>query len=331
MPHALLFSLLLVTPPPPIVINGRFDDWADVPVAVVDPADAPEAVVDFRELRVTHDDRYVHVLVDFGKEVNIQRLVGTARLLLDTDGDARTGQTIGGLAGVDAVVELTPPDPEGRGRPGRGVGLRVIGVTEPRSPYDIGFTFGPTYAGRSFEMRMDRRAVVAGLPRFLVGGRFSGRLEFTDLGGTTADTTDPFTHQLTPVDPAPGDQRSDPLTRPARADLRIVSWNVNFGGLLRRPEPFGRVLRALDPDVILLQEMQEDATPLQLVEFARRWVPGGGRSGRAWNALLGAGGGDLRTAVVTRVDLDTAPALHVVPYPDQPERTIRVAAAEVGQ
>jgi endonuclease/exonuclease/phosphatase family metal-dependent hydrolase len=331
MPHALLFSLLLVAPPPPIVIDGRFDDWSSVPVAVVDPADAPEAAIDFREVRVTHDDRFVHLLVDVERDVNIQHLGGTARLLLDTDGNVRTGETVGGLDGVDAVVELTPPDPEGRGRHGRGVGLRVIGVTEPRNPYDIGFTFGPTHAARSFEMRMDRRAVVAGLPRFLVGRRFSARLEFTDLRGDVADTTDPFTHELSPVDPVPGDQRSDPLTRPSRADLRIVSWNVNFGGLLRRPEPFGRILRALDPDVILLQEIREDATPLQLVEFARRWVPGGRAARSGWNALIGAGGGDLRCAVVTRLDLDTSRALHVVPFPDLPQRTIRVAAAEVGQ
>jgi endonuclease/exonuclease/phosphatase family metal-dependent hydrolase len=334
MPHALLFSLLLVTPPPPIVIDGRFDDWSSVPVALVDPADAPEAVVDFGEVRVTHDDRFVHLLVDFGRVVNIQRLEGTARLLLDTDGNVRTGRTVSGLDGVDAVVELTPPDPDGRGRPGRGAGLRVIGVAEPRSAYDIGFTFGPTYADRRFEMRMDRRAVVAGLPRFLVGGRLSAKLEFTDLGGTAADSTDPFTHVLSPVDPVPGDQQSDPLARPPRADLRVVSWNVNFSGLLRRPELFGRILRAVDPDVILLQEIQEDATPAQLVEFARRWVPGRGGGGAArsgWNVLLGAGGGDLRCAVVTRLELDTVGALHVVPFPDLPQRTIRVAAAVVGE
>ncbi|MHC5007071.1 MAG: endonuclease/exonuclease/phosphatase family protein [Planctomycetota bacterium] len=330
MPHTFLFCLFLTATPPPIVIDGRFDDWSSVAIAVADPADAPEAGIDFREVRVTHDDRFVHLLVDLEREVNIQHLSGTARLLLDTDGNVRTGETVGGLDGVDAVVELTPPDPEGRGRHGRGVGLRVIGVDEPRSPYDIGFTFGPTYAGRSFEMRMDRRAVVAGLPRFLVGGHFSARLEFADLRGNVADTTDPFTHELSPVDPVPVNQRSDPLARPARADLRIVSWNVNFGGLLRRPQRFGRILRALDPDVILLQELREDATPLQLVEFARRWVPGIGPRRSGLNALLGAGGGDLRCAVVTRLDLDASRALHDVPFPDLPQWTIRVAAAEVG-
>ncbi|MHC4993154.1 MAG: endonuclease/exonuclease/phosphatase family protein, partial [Planctomycetota bacterium] len=89
-------------------------------------------------------------------------------------------------------------------------------------------------------------------------------------------------------------------------------------------------LRALEPDVILLQEIPEDTTPLQLVEFARRWVPGSGPRRSGWNALLGAGGGDLRCAVVTRLELDPVRALRVVPFPDLPQRTIRVAASEVG-
>ena len=67
--------------------------------------------------------------------------------------------------------------------------------------------------------------------------------------------------------------------------------------------------------------------PVTFAEFSRTWLPGSGRNGRAWNALLGAGGGDLRSAVVTRLDLDTVRALHVVPFPDLPEQTIRVAAA----
>jgi endonuclease/exonuclease/phosphatase family metal-dependent hydrolase len=321
-----LFSL----GPSPIVIDGLFDDWSEVPVRLNDPADAPEAAVDFGELRVTHDDRFVHLLVDFGRVVNPHHLRGTARLLLDADGDARTGEALGGLDGVDVVVELTPPHPDVPGRLGRGVGLRVIGAAEPLSPYEIGFSFGPSWASRRFELRLQRRTVLAGAPPFLAGERFSSRLEFADDRGQLLDRTDPFTHELSPVDPRPGNQLSDPLGRRPRTALRVVSWNVNFGGLFRQPELFGRILRALDPDVILFQEIHEDTAPQQLVEFLRRWVVGGGRSRRAWNALIGAAGGDLRTAVAARVDLEAFAPLRVVPMPDRPDQTLRVAAAIVG-
>jgi endonuclease/exonuclease/phosphatase family metal-dependent hydrolase len=79
-----------------------------------------------------------------------------------------------------------------------------------------------------------------------------------------------------------------------------------------------------------LQEIHEPTTPLQLVEFMRRWVPGRGRGRVEWSALVGAGGGDLRSAIVTRLDLEACPALRVVPFPDRPDQTIRVAAAVVG-
>jgi endonuclease/exonuclease/phosphatase family metal-dependent hydrolase len=180
-------------------------------------------------------------------------------------------------------------------------------------------------------MRMDRRAVVAGLPRFLDGGRFSGRLEFTDRGGTIGDRTDPFTHELSPADPAPGDQAADPLARAPRSDLRVVTCNVNFGGLFRRPELFGRILRALDPDVILFQEIQDGTTAQRLVSFLRRSVPESGRGRGRWSALVGAGGGDLHCAVAARTDLEAFAPLDVVPMPDRPDETVRVAAAVVGR
>jgi endonuclease/exonuclease/phosphatase family metal-dependent hydrolase len=328
MPDAVLFCLLAIGMPSPIVIDGRFDDWADVPIALTDPADAPEAAVDFGEVRLAHDDAFVHLLVDFGRVVNLQHLEGSARLMLDADGNPRTGQTVGGLDGVDVVIEMTPPDADDPRRPGRGIALHVAGAAEPRSAYEVGFTFGPTYAGRTFEMRIRRQAVTCGVPRFLVGGSVSGRLEFADVGGAVRDRTDPFTHGLSPIEPTGIEQPSDPLARPSDADLRVVSWNVEFGGLTRTPDRFGRVLHALDPDVILFQEITQDTTPIRIVEFLRRRVPRRPRG--AWNVLVGSGGGDLRTAVAARDDLDPARALSILPYPDQPDRALRIAAATVG-
>jgi endonuclease/exonuclease/phosphatase family metal-dependent hydrolase len=328
MPEALLFCLLALGEPAPIVIDGRFDDWADVPIAVADPADAPEAAVDFGDVRLAHDDEYVHLLVDFGRLVNLQHLDGTVRLMLDADGNARTGQTVGGLDGVDAVIEMTPPDPENPRRPGRGIALHVAGATETRSPYEIGFTFGPTYASRMFELRLRRQAVTCGVPHFLVGGSVSGRLEFADVGGTVRDRTDPFTHDLTPIEAVVREQPTDPLARPADADLRVVSWNVEFGGLTRQPELFGRLLWALDPDVILFQEISEDTTPIDLVDLLRQRVPRRPRG--AWYVLVGTGGGDLRTAIASRLDLHPSQELSILPYPDQPDRALRIAGATVG-
>jgi endonuclease/exonuclease/phosphatase family metal-dependent hydrolase len=332
MPIAHLFAAsALVLPlqtPPRIVIDGRFEDWSGVVARLNDPTDAPDAAVDFGEVRVAHDERFIHLLIDFGRVVNVQRLEGTASLLLDADGDKRTGQSVSGMPGVDAVVEMTPADPGSRGRQGRGAGLRLTGAAGLRSPYEIGLATGPTYSSRWFELRLQRRVELPGTAPFLAGDRFAGRLEFTDLDGRVRDTTDIFLHELSPVDPAPGGQPTDPLESPSPADLRVVTWNVDFGSLLRDQRRFGRVLQAIDPDIILLQELTEQTTPRQLVEFLERRLPAEDRG--PWRALVGAGGGDLRTAVAARLPLEPVPTLHIVPYPDEPDRTVRLSAAAVG-
>src|SRR5262245_52413686 len=83
-----------------IVLDAKLDDWGGVSPTLIDPADAPESAVDFGELRITHDGRFVHLLLDFGRTVNAQGLNGTAMILLDADGDPRTGSTQHQLPGV---------------------------------------------------------------------------------------------------------------------------------------------------------------------------------------------------------------------------------------
>ena len=47
-------------------------------------------------------------------------------------------------------------------------------------------------------------------------------------------------------------------------DIRVVSWNVQFGQLLDDKERSTRLLEALNPDVLLLQELDGNDTPEQL-------------------------------------------------------------------
>lgn len=325
---ALLFASVASTitqvAPEPIVLDGRFDDWRAVPVVLDDPADAPDAVVDLGELRLSHDGQFVHLLVELRRPVNVQRLAGTIQLLLDGDGDPATGATVEGLPGTDVIVELSPRTD---GRPRSGVGLLSTSVAEPLSPHDAGLAYAPTYAGDRFELRMKRAAELPDTPPFLAGDRFSGKLLFLDSRGQVADRTDPFTHALGPVSSDPVQQRSNPLARSKGTDVRVVSWNVEFSGVLSRPEHFGRVLRALEPDLILFQELRDADTAAMLIEFLDRWLPAKGT--RPWSVVLGRGGGNLRCAVASRRDLVPSVLLELVPYPDVPQRSIRVAAGEL--
>ena len=313
----------------PIVLDGRFDDWAQTPPVLDDPADAPGAVVDLEHVRITHDSRFVHILIDVGRPVTLQRLDGTIELLLDLDGSPDTGQTVRDMRGVDAIIEMSPRDPQRPGRGGRGAAVSVPTDQPPPgdrlrlSPYVIGFSAAPTHAGDRFELRLQRGVRLPEAPPFLEGGHFRGRVDALDLGGDLVDRTEVFSYELTPHEPDPRPQPVDPLARAASTQLRVVCWNAEMGRLFDNPAPFQRVLAAVDPDVILLQELTDDTTPPQLVRLLEQ------NRDHLWSVVVGAGGGNLRCAVASRHPLRPIPSLAVVAYPDLAGSSIRVAAAEI--
>ncbi len=337
MPAPLLLALFasVAAAAPPVVIDGRFDDWTTVPDAVDDPADAPEAPVDFGTVRITHDDRFVHLLIELGRTVNVQRLNGLIEILLDVDADTATGRNVRGMPGVDVIVELSPPDPQSTDRIGRGVGI-AIPVDEPPpgdrirlSAYMIGFTSGPTYASDVFELRLGRGAALPGVRSFLGSGRFRGRLVFIDRADEIRDSTLTFSHDLTAVAPPPARQVTDPLARAPGTDLRVMTWNTGADGLRDRRAPVGRVLLALAPEVILLQELTEADNPDELAAFLRQVIPTARR--QRWTVILGSGGGRLRCAIASRLRIKRYAPLDPLPLPDRPDRSVRVLGAEVTQ
>ncbi len=331
-----LVSLLAAaqTAPPGIVIDGQFDDWSRVTPILDDPADAPAAAVDFGQVRISHDGEFVHVFVEVGRTVNAQRLNGRIELLLDVDADASTGRRIHGMRGVDVIVELSPPDPAFPDRAGRGAGI-ALPIDQP-PPGDrmrlnghiVGLTFAPSYASDRFELRMKRGAPLPMVSSFLGAGRFRGRFVFVDRADEIGDTTQEFSHDLSPIKREPVAQPTDPLTRAPGTDLRIVTWNIERDSLRDQPESIALVLRALDPDVILFQELTDRDDPRELAALLAAAMPPSPRRGR-WTVLRGAGGGTLRCAIASHLELTPYAALDPLPMPDRPDRSVRVLGAEV--
>ena len=325
MPSCLLFTLipLLVGAgsPPRIVIDGRFDDWGPIQPTLIDPVDAVGETIDLRELRLTSDGRFVHLLVDFGRTVNIQKLDVAVHLVLDIDGDQATGRHTLGLNGADLDIILSPTDRAG------GVALVSTAPFAPSlNPYDLGFTFGPTYASRRFEFRIERGAKLAGIPAVLAGSRMQGKIVCTDPQGSIIDQTAAFGCDLAPLRIA---EQTATAQIPVRIPgaLRIMSWNAANGALIENPEPFARVLTAIDPDVIFLQELTDRNSASQLESFFNhRLSP---ETSNKWTVVIGEGGGNLRCAVASRLPLESAEPFELLPYPDWPQRSLRVAGAFV--
>jgi endonuclease/exonuclease/phosphatase family metal-dependent hydrolase len=60
-----------------------------------------------------------------------------------------------------------------------------------------------------------------------------------------------------------------PFSLTPTGNLRVVSWNVHFGNLLKDKERGARILKALQPDVLLIQELDGDDTAEILEKFLR--------------------------------------------------------------
>lgn len=352
--HTRLFTVLLLAcstvlttacaAGPPIVIDGDFEDWSAVRAAQSDPADAaPNAPVDFRGVRATADGQYVHLQVDFGHVVNVQKLPGSAYILFDVDGNASTGRSMYGLDGADLAVVLTAPDARDPQHSGAGIGVESATYTPSPddahrpsgliSPYDVGFTFGPTYASQVYEFRIERGVKLPETPRLFTADRLSVALVAFDQNRRFLDKTAPLQVDLPDLDTGNGAHDAieaapaEPLARASGTDLRLLSWNVEFSSLLRHPDNFIPILRAIKPDVVLLQELDQRTTSAQLTQFFNEHF--GGDGSRPWNALVGAGGGNLHSGIATQLPMEIVEPLVSLPYRDRPEYTTRHASAVI--
>ena len=83
--------------------------------------------------------------------------------------------------------------------------------------------------------------------------------------------------------------------------IRVISWNVKFGQLLDQKERGSRILKALNPDILLLQELDGDDTPEMLGGFLAEALGG------SWHVYMSTGTGEmrhhqLRSAIATKLE-----------------------------
>jgi len=193
----------------------------------------------------------------------------------------------------------------------------------PHEALDL--VFAPTYAARDFELRVSRRVRGRpGLSAALADGTVSARLIGVGGDGSLRWSKSLGSVDLPPLAPVPERFRA---TIPGRPDdaVRVVSWNVRFATPQRRPAPFARVLHALAPDVVLVQEW-EKATASEL----RAWFET--HLGGVWHAVDSAGWG---VAVVARGPLERLGPARIERPEDapadrfRPDQALRLSAAIV--
>jgi endonuclease/exonuclease/phosphatase family metal-dependent hydrolase len=102
------------------------------------------------------------------------------------------------------------------------------------------------------------------------------------------------------------------LTRSADGTFRVLSWNVSGEAFSEHAGEYRKILELLDPDILLLDEVDGRETPEDIVAVLRGIR---GSSDTAWHVTIGAGGGYQRGAVVSRHPISPVPLLALLHYP----------------
>ncbi len=270
-----------------ILLDGDVSDWAEGAVLAA-------------------DDQYLYFRFSVGsRTITLQHSPEPVVLMIDADADARTGRAIEGEPelgpmGVDLAVVFSGKDSRGQG-----CSLEILkpdGQVTKVSPYDAGVVACPTVASRWYEGRISRNApALADLPA--PGLRSMGSVRASaaimDATGGIAACSDPATVKVPPAGPARLlDAELPPKPQGA---VRVLSWNVEKSSPIANPRPFARVIQALAPDVVLVQEWTEGTTA-----DTQAWFVGNVGGAEEWNVVKAAG--DLATgggvAVVSRFPLE---------------------------
>jgi exonuclease III len=268
-----------------ILLDGEMGDWSE-------------------DHAVFADANYLYFRFSFGSKLfTLQHSPKPVLVMIDVDNDVATGHAPHANdlkhMGVDLQIEFSV-------NKGEGVSAAILntaGDRTPINPYDLDVVVSPTVAATWYEGRVSRSSTaLEGLP--LAGLRSSGPVTVS-VGISTGDHTfgahsDPETVTL-PAASESSARLGDELIPAKPADaVRVMSWNIERSATIKKPEAFQRIIKAVQPDVILFQEW-DTGSATDVVAWMTQWVS----SENEWHAIkaqgnLSNGGG---VAIVSRYQL----------------------------
>lgn len=227
--------------PARIYVDERSDDWDSVGGKHTDPTDEG-ATVDLKAVSAAHTSQYLFLRLEVREPMNLQE-GNELTLHLDTDNDLSTGQV---ASGIGAEISWTFGERSGQ--------VTAGGQSEEIGHADIGLTSLPTVRSSIFEVALDRSAEPPGVASLSESD--SIRIALSSAGDRLPDGDGGYGYVFSPTDvdiERPSIERSD------EGALRVLSYNVRRDALFDsnvHPQ-YGRILRAVQPDVVGFQEVYE--------------------------------------------------------------------------
>jgi len=234
----LLLYLTCLRAAHPIVIDGLFDDWQEVPVTITDP-EGDYNYDDWAELKITNDDDFIFFKISLHSEETLLQNWNNFYLYIDADKDSLTGHPFRGM-GTELAWHFGYRTGQYFEQDG------IIDLWQN----DITLRQAPTVTSTEFEIAIARGSFVLSDPDS-IAVIFSS---FYDTGDYMPDSWEGVVYQLdtTVVGPAA------PILL-EKTGTRLVTYNTLYTGILEpdRQPKFQRIIQALDPDIIALQEHSE--------------------------------------------------------------------------
>jgi hypothetical protein len=306
-----------------VVIDGSFGDWNPAPAPNVSANGFARAAEVVGVAQQT-DAHYVYLRLDLARPAAMYGLHGAVSLEFDADDDATTGAEVDGLAGTDFSIDLSPTV---NGRPTEGAAVRVMrggAVVRTTDTDALDFVLLPTFAANTSELRVARgRQLDSASAPIFIGKAYRAQIAVHDSTGALLRRLPTFTARLSAMDTLPRVATSDPLARAPNTEFRTLVWNVANEGIRDRPERFRRILAAIDPDLLILDEVGGVVGTEGTGRFLASIDSGGTRP--PWSFTYGAGGGYQRTVIAARTSVTEFPEFHFIPFSDS--MTARLLAA----
>ena len=274
----------------PVTLDGDFGDWQGV-TPLMQLADTSPLVA----LSAVDSPHYLYLALTFREPVNLQALAGTLHLLVGGETLGRATATVYGVPDVNLAVDLSRLDKLQAGARGAGMAVRPAttrGLGAFRSPYELDVVALPTWEASRFELRIARQSGGA-LGDANQGLRITPVFVTPDSVVHRSPTLRYRPRTVAAATPRP---HSDSIPAPVRGILRVAQWNVSEGAF-RKPEMHARLLAAVTPDVVMLDEVYQEVSPDSLRRFFD--LPALRALG-PWQFVVGRSGGRQRAVVAAR-------------------------------
>lgn len=255
----------------PVMLDGDISEWPKETVAFADEA--------YFYLRFSVE----------GDTRALQASDQTVTIHLDIDGNGGTGATLLDpidAAGMGVDLEITFSPRKADGALASGASAHVVDASGTRAEIPVAaldLVFTPTYASTWYEARISRHIATGTDTGALESdGPWEGIITLADGKGLMRGWSDAFLASKPLASAQPPLSDAALPQKPAGA-IRVLNWNIHRNAPEKDPAGFVRVIEAVRPDVVLLQEW-EAKEPAQIARWFTEKVesPTG-----SWHALHG--------------------------------------------